>query len=70
MLKPTKQEEILKLVNQLIRGTHDSMPTRMLPPLDNKLAWHIDEWWQAYFLSADKARRTDAQRLLELLKNE
>ena len=70
MLQPNKQQEILALVTRLVQGTHDSTPTRMLPPLDNKSAWQIDEWWQAYFLSAHNARRADAQRLLELLKNE
>jgi hypothetical protein len=47
-------------------GTHhDRMPTRKLPPMENKLAWEIDEWWSQYFLNADDMVRAIAGKPLE-----
>jgi hypothetical protein len=31
-------KRVIKLLEQIARGTHDPTPTRMLPPLDNKAA--------------------------------
>ena len=68
MLTPTKDQKILDLVNQLVSGTHDPMPTRLLYASDTDCG-RLDAWWQEYFLSAHNARRQIALELLELIQN-
>jgi hypothetical protein len=60
------KEKLRELLIQISHGTHDPMPTRMLPYPDSK-AMQVDEWWQNYFLSARDSYRALALDALKLL---
>lgn len=48
-------------LKQIITGTHDSCPTRLLPQSEE--AQKIDAWWLAYFMSQQKAHREIAKTI-------
>jgi hypothetical protein len=60
------EKRLRELLTQISHGTHDPMPTRMLPYPDSK-AMQVDEWWQNYFLSARDSYRALALDALKLL---
>jgi len=60
--------KLRELLIQISHGTHDPMPTRMLPYPDEK-AMQVDEWWQAYFISARDSYRALAHEAIKLLDN-
>lgn len=62
--------EVIKILQEIARGTHDSMPTRKLPPIDNKIAWEIDGWWQDYYNSNDRSLRYLAKEALNIIYND
>lgn len=61
------KQQLIDLLTRISQGTHDPMPTRMLPYPDTK-AMQVDEWWQNYFLSARNSYTDMAKQALELLQ--
>jgi hypothetical protein len=63
LLRVAKLEAALKDIAS--NGTrHDLTPTRRLHP-HNDQAMEVDEWWNSYLISADKAVRSVATKALE-----
>lgn len=60
-------KRVIELLQQIARGTHDTMPTRRIPCLDNAEAWAVDEWWQDYYNSNDKSLRLLAKEALNII---
>jgi hypothetical protein len=60
------KEKLRELLVRISHGTHDPMPTRMLPYPDSK-AMQVDEWWQNYFISARDSYRVMAHDAIKLL---
>lgn len=63
-------KRVIKLLEQIARGTHDPTPTRMLPPLDNKAAQEIDSWWQDYYGSNDKSLKLLARQAIAIIETQ
>jgi hypothetical protein len=60
-------KRVIELLHQIVRGTHDSTPTRRIPSIDNKEAWRVDEWWQDYYTSNDTSLKLLAKEALNLI---
>jgi len=61
------KQKLLELLETMSRGTHDPMPTRVIP-YPNEKAMAVDQWWQEYFLSARSSYTDLAKQAIELLK--
>lgn len=60
-------KRVIELLQQIARGTHDNMPTRRIPRLENDEAWAVDEWWQDYYTSNDKSLKMLAKEALNII---
>lgn len=58
---------LVDILKQIVRGTHDSCPTRRLPQTPE--ASKIDSWWLEYFMSQQKAHRDLAKEAITLLEH-
>jgi lysophospholipase L1-like esterase len=63
----SNKQQLLELLTQISRGTHDPTPTRRIH-IDNNVAAETDEWWQNYFLSARKSYTDMANKAIKLLE--
>lgn len=61
-----KFAELVNVLKQLQRGTHNINPTRHLYP-NNAVAMELDRWWLNYFQSAEHTNRQLAAQALDLV---
>lgn len=66
-MNSTQKVMLARVLEQIRNGVQDPHPTRSIPPVDNKAAWDVDQFWVDYYASNNKSIRLLAVAALNIL---